>query len=384
MIRTAGLWLGLCVLLSVPVLAVQADLRYVDSILDLTTTYRPQAVLASPRPIDGLEARTYEGTPLYATIPLNGEVFPVVLDRTSDGAVLYTAPDGGGSLRRVDWDPLTTSGIRSASVAFQVAYGKKSTVEPYRVRLLWDPRTPVVIVYFRDSYRTGTIALGDTSYPIALVDGNSDGRYDDLAGDVLYIDVDRDGRFLTTSDSHERYLAAEPFNIAGTVYRVTQVTPDGSRLTVGRSDAQVAEKPPLEVGHKAPGFTARDEAGRTIDLSSLAGKVVVLDFWASWCEPCRVLLPTVGAIHDDLGARGVAVIGINVDRDKGLFQQAVADLGLSYPQIYDGLDGPVSSLYRVSALPTTYVIDQTGTIRAKDLRGEALRRAVDALLNPRE
>jgi len=382
--RCIAVLVGLCLLLVVPALAAQADLRVVDSILGLTTAYRPQAVLVTSRPIAGLDEPSYDGTPLYATIPLNGESFPVVLDRTSDGAVLYAARGADEPLERIDWDHVTASGIRTATVAFAVTYGGTERPEPYTVRLIWDPHTPVVIVYFRDTYRTGTIDLGAQTYRVALVDENTDGRYDDLGADTLYIDVDGDGQLLTTSDSHERYTPSEPFNIAGTVYRVAGVTADGSQLSIVRSDEQVAEKPPLEVGYPAPPFSATDTVGTVIDLAAQRGRVVVLDFWASWCEPCRELLPTIEAIHEDLASAGVSVIGIDVDRDRAAFDAAVTAFDLAYPQIYDGLGGPVADLYRVSALPTTYVIDGDGVIRAKDLRGEALRSEVEAILKQKE
>ena len=84
-------------------------------------------------------------------------------------------------------------------------------------------------------------------------------------------------------------------------------------------------------------------------------------------------------IADEYAKDGVVVIGIDLDRSEESFTQAVADYDLSYRQIYDGPDGPISDLYRISGIPMLYLIDQEGIIRGKDLRGEELLQAVQAL-----
>ena len=142
----------------------------------------------------------------------------------------------------------------------------------------------------------------------------------------------------------------------------------------------MAEKPPLEVGFPALGFTGLDISGKEISLASLMGQIVLLDFWASWCAPCLEELPTMKGIADEYAKDGVVVIGIDLDRSEESFTQAVANYDLSYRQIYDGPDGPISDLYRISGIPMLYLIDQEGIIRGKDLRGEELRQAVQALL----
>jgi len=365
---------------SVGTLAYEADLHYIDSILDLTGACRPQGVKLSAPSIPNLSEPDYQGTPSYGAIPLNGDAFHLVLDRGAEGSVLYVDTDRSGVLRKVDWERQLWDGSLLASVPFSVSYDGLQTPSIYRVFLIWSPLTPTVLTYCRASYRSGEIQLGSVTYLITLIDDNTDGRYSDLDRDIMFIDTDQDGELFTTADSHEWYWPDEPFNIDGTVYQASSVNPDGSRIAIEETDDWVAEKPPLEVGFPAPGFTGLDISGKEISLTSLKGQIVLLDFWASWCAPCLEELPTMKGIADEYAKDGVVVIGIDLDRSEESFTQAVADYDLSYRQIYDGPDGPIADLYRISGIPILYLIDQESIIREKDLRGEELRQAVQALL----
>ncbi len=365
---------------SVGTLAYEANLHYIDSILDLTRACRPQGVKLSATSTPGLSEPDYQGTPSYGAIPLNGDAFPLVLDQGAGGSVLYVDTDRSSVLRKVEWERQLWDGSLLASVPFSVSYEDLNSPPTYRIFLIWNPLTPTVLIYCHASYRSGEIQLGDITYLIALIDDNTDGRYDDLDRDIMFIDTDQDGELFTTADSHEWYWLDEPFNIDGTVYRASSVSPDGSRIAIEKTDDWVAEKPPLEAGFPSPGFTSLDISGKEISLASLKGQIVLLDFWASWCAPCLAELPTIKGIADEYAKDGVVVIGIDLDRSEASFTQAVADYDLSYRQIYDGPDGPISDLYRISGIPMLYLIDQEGIIRGKDLRGEELRQAVQALL----
>ena len=365
---------------SVGTLAYEADLHYIDSILDLTGACHPQGVKLSLTSIPNLSEPDYQGTPSYGAILLNGNTFPLVLDRGAVGSILYVDTNRNGVLQRVDWERQLWDGSLLASVPFSVPYEDLDSPSTYRVFLIWSPLTPTVLTYCRNSYRSGKIQLGDVTYLIALIDDDTDGRYDDLDRDVMFIDTDHDGDLFTAADSHEWYWLDEPFNIDGTVYRASSVSPDGSRIAIEETDDWVAEKPPLEVDFPALGFTGLDISGKEISLASLKGQIVLLDFWASWCTPCLAELPTMKGIADEYAKDGIVVIGINLDRSEEYFIQAVADYDLSYRQIYDGPDGPIADLYRISGIPMLYLIDQEGIIRGKDLRREELLQAVQALL----
>jgi thiol-disulfide isomerase/thioredoxin len=116
-------------------------------------------------------------------------------------------------------------------------------------------------------------------------------------------------------------------------------------------------------------------------MDSLRGKIVLLDFWAGWCQPCLAELPNVAALAEAFRERGVEVVGINLDRSRAAFDEIVALSPLTYPQIYDGPDGPIASLYRIVGIPMTYLIDRSGIIRARNLQGDELVAVVLALLD---
>ncbi len=116
----------------------------------------------------------------------------------------------------------------------------------------------------------------------------------------------------------------------------------------------------------APDFTLstrRGPGGTTVSLAQLKGRVVVLDFWASWCPPCRAAIPALERIHKDYESRGVAVIGINVN-DTVDPHDFMRSMSATYTILID--DGRASREYRVKGIPTLVVIDKTGTIRFRE------------------
>jgi thiol-disulfide isomerase/thioredoxin len=96
-------------------------------------------------------------------------------------------------------------------------------------------------------------------------------------------------------------------------------------------------------------------------LSELRGRVVVMDFWASWCVPCRLTIPTLNAWHDRYGAQGLTVVGVTMDSPEVALEAAL-ELGIDYPVLSDP-DGETTRVYKAYALPTLFVIDRTGKIR---------------------
>ncbi len=113
-------------------------------------------------------------------------------------------------------------------------------------------------------------------------------------------------------------------------------------------------------GQRAPDFTLPDLAGKKVSLGALAGKVVVVDFWASWCEPCQKELPELQKIADEMGPK-VAVLALNIDKDHKVAADAAQALHLSVPVLLD-TDGKVAQRYNPPKMPTSYVVGKNGTL----------------------
>ncbi len=138
----------------------------------------------------------------------------------------------------------------------------------------------------------------------------------------------------------------------------------------------------VKEGDKAPDFSAPSPEGKTISLKESLGKVTIIDFWASWCGPCRKENPNVVAMYNELHAKGLNIIGVSLDKDAAKWKEAIAKDGLTWPQISNlkFWDEPIAVQYNVKSIPATFILDATGKIVAKDLRGDALKAKVLELL----
>ncbi|MGE3532981.1 MAG: TlpA disulfide reductase family protein, partial [Steroidobacteraceae bacterium] len=113
----------------------------------------------------------------------------------------------------------------------------------------------------------------------------------------------------------------------------------------------------------APVFSLPGKAGEAIDLTKLKGQVVMLNFWASWCGPCRTEMPLMDQIYKKYSAAGFTLLGVNVDTDSTDAQKFLSQVPVSFPIAFDR-DNKVSKLYEVSAMPSTVFIDRKGNVRA--------------------
>jgi peroxiredoxin len=119
---------------------------------------------------------------------------------------------------------------------------------------------------------------------------------------------------------------------------------------------------PLAVGATAPDFTVDTPGGGKLKLSDLKGKTVVLDFWATWCGPCRVELPHLARLHDKYRGSGFLLLGVNIDEDSNAAKALASKMGLTFPVLLDSKKEVVGS-YDLNAMPATVLIDRDGRVR---------------------
>jgi peroxiredoxin len=133
-----------------------------------------------------------------------------------------------------------------------------------------------------------------------------------------------------------------------------------------------------KVGAVAPDFTQPDVNGNPIALTSLRGKYVLVDFWASWCKPCREENPNVVKAYNMYKNKNFTILGVSLDQDKAAWQKAIASDGLTWTQVGDMKywQNDAARLYNIQSIPANMLIDPAGVIVAKDLRGEALEQAL--------
>ena len=138
----------------------------------------------------------------------------------------------------------------------------------------------------------------------------------------------------------------------------------------------------VTIGQEAPEISLPNAAGNTITLSSLKGKIVLLDFWASWCGPCRAANPGIVKLYKKYKERGFEVYAVSLDESKKKWINAIKRDKLTYTQVIDVnvWESSVGLNYGLEAIPTNFLIDKTGKIVAIDLEGAALEKMIKSLL----
>ena len=185
----------------------------------------------------------------------------------------------------------------------------------------------------------------------------------------------------------EAYKAADQFDKAKRHYSIVideyqKLGPQVSSMAkASLEDMDILRR--LAVGSEPIPFNVVGTEGEKLSLDKYKGKVVLLDFWATWCGPCRVEMPNVVKLHKKFNKAGFEIIGISLDRSREALDRYVEANGMAWPQFFDGKywQNEVATKYKVRSIPATYLIDRQGKIRYRTLRGKQLEEAVDKLVN---
>ena len=182
--------------------------------------------------------------------------------------------------------------------------------------------------------------------------------------------------------------------VEATVNKIKQVLPDNkytksliTNVTQYKGYlAEQAEKEknsPVAIGKEAPEFALPDVNGKMVRLSSYRGKYLLLDFWASWCGPCRQESPNVVKVYNQYKGKRFDVLGVSLDDSKEKWLQAIDKDGLKWKQLSElkSWQSSVVSLYKLESIPATYLIDPNGIVIAKNVHGKALDQKLEKIFN---
>lgn len=180
------------------------------------------------------------------------------------------------------------------------------------------------------------------------------------------------------------YAAQQTLDATGSKQQYDALTADAQKTIYGRMLAErVSRLEAATSGKPAPDFTLNDPQGNPITFSKVKGKLKIVDFWASWCGPCRLNNPKVKEIYNEFKDKGLEIIGVSLDTDAKRWKEAIEKDGLPWIHVssLQGWKCPVASSYGVSMVPALFVIDSNNKIITTGLKGDELKNFIAKYLN---
>jgi peroxiredoxin len=221
-----------------------------------------------------------------------------------------------------------------------------------------NPASPINIMFAQELYPSNGIENWDTSYLPVLK--NMQQAYQKTFPKVQY-----------TNSLAEQITAWEGAIKQYAVFKEKNAIYKGKKFKIA-------------VGEEAPEIVMKNPNGKTLKLSATRGKYVLLDFWASWCRPCRIENPNVVAMYNKYKDKEFTVFSVSLDKDFNAWTKAIQDDHLSWTNHvcdYDGWDSFIASIYNISAIPSNFLLDKKGNIIAINLKGQQLEQKLLRIFN---